>query len=38
MKHPFLPYKDIDLSSLNREPEIITDNNMITEYKYGRGL
>ena len=38
MSSPFIPYKDIDMVSLNRAPRIITDNNMITEYKYGKGL
>lgn len=36
--NPFIPYKGIDMSLINREPELITDNNMITEYKYGKGL
>jgi len=36
--NPLIPYKDIDMSSLRREPELITDNNMITEYRYGKGL
>ncbi len=35
--NPLTPYNDIDTSSLNREPELITDNNMITEYRYGQG-
>lgn len=35
----FTLYQDLDLSSLaSRTPEIITDNNMIVEYKYGKGL
>lgn len=38
MNNPLLPYKDIDMSLINREPQLITDNNMITEYKYGKGL
>ena len=38
MDTPFIPYKDIDMSKLNRESQLITDNNMITEYKYGKGL
>ena len=32
---PLIPYEKIDFSSLNRKPEVITDTNMITEYKYG---
>ena len=32
---PLIPYEKIDFSELNRKPEIITDANMITEYKYG---
>jgi len=38
MSNPLLPYKDIDMTELGRVPCIITDNNMITEYKYGKGL
>lgn len=38
MSNPLLPYKDIDMIELGRVPHIITDNNMITEYKYGKGL
>lgn len=38
MSNPLLPYKDIDMGVLGRAPHIITDNNMITEYKYGKGL
>lgn len=38
MSNPLLPYKDIDMTELGRAPRIITDNNMITEYKYGKGL
>lgn len=38
MKNTLLPYEDIDFSSLGRKPEVITDNNMIVEYKYGKGL
>ncbi|SUC09830.1 spermidine synthase [Pasteurella canis] len=30
-----IPYKDIDFSSIKRPLEVITDRNMITEYKYG---
>ena len=37
-KNPLLLYEDIDFSKLGRNPEIITDDNMITEYKYGRGF
>ena len=33
---PLIEYKDIDFSVLKRNPEVITDTNMITEYKYGR--
>lgn len=28
-------YKDIDFAPLKRQPEVITDTNMLTEYKYG---
>lgn len=38
MSNPLLPYQNIDMTSLGREPHVITDNNMITEYKYGKGL
>lgn len=38
MKNPLLPYDAIDFSGLGRELEVITDDNMITEYKYGKGL
>lgn len=38
MSNPLLPYKNIDMAELGRVPRIITDNNMITEYKYGKGL
>ena len=38
MSNPLLPYQNIDMAPLGREPHIITDNNMITEYKYGKGL
>ena len=32
-------YNQLDLSKFTtRKPEIITDNNMIVEYKYGKGL
>lgn len=32
---PLKPYAQM---TFDRSPEVITDNNMITEYKYGRGL
>lgn len=38
MKNPLLSYKEIDFSSLGRKPEVITDDNMIVEFKYGKGL
>lgn len=39
MKNPITPYKDIDFSSMPPQPlELITDDNMIIEYKYGKGL
>ena len=38
MSNPLLPYRDINIASLDREPRTITDNNMITEYRYGKGL
>ena len=38
MSNPLLPYQDIDMKSLGRDPQVITDNNMITEYRYGLGL
>ncbi len=38
MSNPLLPYRNIDMASLGRAPRVITDNNMITEYKYGKGL
>ena len=39
MKNPITPYKDIDFSSKPPQPlELITDDNMIIEYKYGKGL
>ena len=37
-KNEFTPYDAIDFTTLNRKPEIITDDNMITEFKYGKGL
>lgn len=34
-----IPYNQIDFSGFsNHHPELITDDNMITEYKYGKGL
>lgn len=43
MSIPLIPYENIDMSMkdlplINRSPRIITDNNMITEYKYGKGI
>ena len=38
MSNPLLLYKNIDMTEMGRAPRIITDNNMITEYKYGKGL
>ena len=38
MSNPLLPYKNIDMKEMDRAPRIITDNNMITEYKYGKGI
>ena len=35
LKIPLYKYEDINFSSIGREPEIITDDNMISEYKYG---
>lgn len=35
LEYPIVGYHDIDFSPLKRAPEIITDKNMITEYKYG---
>lgn len=34
-EYPLVSYENINFSVLGREPEIITDTNMITEYKYG---
>ncbi|MBC9228952.1 spermidine synthase [bacterium SPL81] len=36
MKNEIKDYYEIDF--LSRKPEIITDDNMITEFKYGKGL
>lgn len=38
MNNPLLPYQNIDMAPLGRDLHVITDNNMITEYKYGKGL
>ena len=38
MSNPLLLYKNVDMTEMGRAPRIITDNNMITEYKYGKGL
>jgi spermidine synthase len=39
LETPFTPYGEIDFSEFsNRKPEMITDDNMITEYRYGKGL
>ena len=38
MAHPLKSYQSINMDSLGREPRLITDNNMITEYIYGKGL
>lgn len=43
MSNPLIPYDNIDMSLrdmplINRPARIITDNNMITEYKYGKGI
>lgn len=35
LKEPLVPYKDIDFSFAHHPAEIITDDNMITEYKHG---
>lgn len=36
---PLISYENIIFSEFsNHEPEIITDDNMVTEYKYGKGL
>jgi len=37
-KNKLIPSSQIDYSSLGRKPEAITDVNMITEFKYGKGL
>lgn len=36
VKNPFITYSDIKF--IARKPELITDDNMITEFKYGKGL
>ena len=36
MKNPLIPYEQIP--AFPRKPELITDDNMITEFKYGKGL
>ncbi len=33
-----IPYEDIKFNQKNRDLEVITDDNMITEFKYGKGL
>ena len=39
LKTPLIPYNQINFSEFsNHHPELITDDNMITEYKYGKGL
>ena len=39
LKTPLVPYDRIDFSEFSsHQPELITDDNMITEYKYGKGL
>ena len=35
LKEPLVPYEKIDFSFSFHSPEIITDDNMITEYKHG---
>lgn len=38
-KSPFIHYDKVNWdANLHHQPEIITDNNMITEYKYGKDL
>lgn len=38
-KSHLIPYESINFSEIsNRTPEIITDDNMITEYKYGKAI
>ena len=36
MKNPLIPYEQIP--AFPRKPELITDDNMITEFKSGKGL
>ena len=39
LQTPLVPYDRINFSEFSRhKPEVITDDNMITEYKYGKGL
>ena len=39
LQTPLVPYDRIDFSEFSsHQPEVITDDNMITEYKYGKGL
>lgn len=39
LETPLIPYKKIDFYQFSsHKPELITDDNMITEYKYGKGL
>lgn len=39
LKTPLTPYAEMDLNQFPYPPpEVITDDNMITEYKYGKGL
>lgn len=38
LKNQLIESSQIDYSTLSREPEIITDINMLTEFKYGMGL
>ena len=38
-KSHLIPYESINFSEIsNRTPEVITDDNMITEYKYGKAI
>ena len=37
-ENTLIHYKDIKFNQKNRDLEIITDDNMITEFKYGKGL
>ena len=39
LKTPLVPYDQIDFSKFSdHHPELITDDNMITEFKYGKRL